>query len=113
MRRFLQIACMAFLLAATALQVEAKPKTAKFNVNGRCARCGQKIEAAAKSVDGVQTAQWDEVSKEMVVSFDSKKTSKKEIQQAIANVGFTAGKIAPQPGKEKKHDANCKEGCSK
>ena len=113
MKRYIRIAVAALMLAMMASPTMAKVKTAKFNVNGRCARCGQRIEKAAKAVDGVQTAQWDEVSKEMVVSFDSKKTSKKEIQQAIANVGFTAGKIAPQPGKEKKHDANCKDGCSK
>ena len=88
-----------------------KVKTAKFNVNGRCARCGQKIEKAAKAVDGVQTASWDEVSKEMEVTFDTKKTSKKDIQKAIVAIGFTAGKMKPEAGKEQKHDPNCKEGC--
>ncbi len=111
MRRFFQVALMTFVISAFASTAMAKPKTAKFNVNGRCARCGVKIEAAAKAVDGVKTAEWDEVSKEMVVTFDSHKTSKKQIQKAIAAVGFTAGKIAPEPGKEKKHDAKCTDNC--
>ncbi len=98
------------LMAMLTLPIAAKVKTAKFNVNGRCARCGQRIEAAAKAVQGVQTAEWDEVSKEMVVTFDSKLTSKKEIQRAIVAIGFTAGKMKPAPGKEKKHDPNCKGG---
>lgn len=111
MKRFLQIALMALMLSATSTIAMAGPKTAKFNVNGRCERCGQKIEAAAKAVDGVMTAQWDVVSKEMVVTFDSKRTSKKAIQKAIAAVGFTAGKVKPEAGKEKKHSTTCTEGC--
>ena len=85
-------------------------KTVKFNVNGRCARCGQKIMSAAKAIDGVKTAEWDEVSKEMVVTFDPKLTSKKDIQRSIVAFGFTAGKMKPEACKEKKHDPNCKGG---
>lgn len=110
MKRNIRIAVAALMLAMMASPTMAKVKTAKFNVNGRCARCGQRIEKAAKAVDGVQTAQWDEVSKEMVVTFDSKKTSKKDIQRAIVAIGFTAGKMKPEAGKEKKHDPNCKGG---
>ena len=110
MKRNIRIAMAALMLAMMATPTMAKVKTAKFNVNGRCARCGQRIETAAKAVEGVQTAQWDEVSKEMVVTFDSKKTSKKDIQRAIVAIGFTAGKMKPEAGKEKKHDANCKGG---
>ena len=69
MKRNIRIAVAALMLAMMASPTMAKVKTAKFNVNGRCARCGQRIETAAKAVDGVQTAQWDEVSKEMVVTF--------------------------------------------
>lgn len=110
MKRNIRIAVAALMLAMMASPTMAKVKTAKFNVNGRCARCGQRIEKAAKAVDGVQTAQWDEVSKEMVVTFDTKKTSKKDIQRAIVAIGFTAGKMKPEAGKEKKHDTNCKGG---
>ena len=110
MKRNMKIAVAGLLLAMMTLPTMAKVKTAKFNVNGRCARCGQRIEAAAKGVQGVQTAQWDEVSKEMTVTFDSKLTSKKDIQRAIVAIGFTAGKMKPEPGKEKKHDAGCKGG---
>ena len=110
MKRNMKIATAIALMAMMAMPITAKVKTTKFNVNGRCARCGQRIETAAKAVDGVQTAQWDEVSKEMVVTFDSKKTSKKDIQKAIVAIGFTAGKMKPEAGKEKKHDAGCKGG---
>lgn len=110
MKRNMRMAIALMMMAMMTLPVSAKVKTAKFNVNGRCARCGQRIETAAKAVDGVQIAQWDEVSKEMVVTFDSKKTSKKDIQKAIVAIGFTAGKMKPETGKETKHDPNCKGG---
>ena len=58
----------------------------------------------------MKTAEWDEVTKDMVVTFDTKKTSKKDIQRAIVGLGFTAGKMKPAPSKEKKHDPNCGKG---
>lgn len=103
----------ALLLFAVSASASAmmKVKTAKFKVNGRCERCEKRIEKAAKAVEGVQTADWDQVSKEMVVTFDTKKTNVKDIQKAIVAIGFTAGKMKPEAGKEQKHDPNCKEGC--
>ena len=98
------IAALAIIVCGAA---QAKDKTVKFKVNGRCERCGQRITTTAKAIDGVKTALWDEVTKDMVVTFDTKKTSKKDIQRAIVALGFTAGKMKPEAGKEKKHDPNC------
>ena len=110
MKKNIKTCLLAIAITGTTMPLQAKVKTTKFPVNGRCARCGQRIEAAAKAVNGVKTAQWDEISKEMVVTFESSQTSKKDIQKAIVSLGFTAGKMKPEKGKEKKHDPNCKEG---
>lgn len=101
-----KIIIAAFALCICAA-VQAKDKTVKFKVNGRCERCGKRITTTAKGINGVKTAEWDEVTKDMVVTFDTKKTSKKDIQRAIVGLGFTAGKMKPAPSKEKKHDPNC------
>ena len=80
---------------------------------GRDAKTGEILPDTVeklKAIDGVKTAQWDEVTKDMVVTFDTKKTSKKDIQRAIVALGFTAGKMKPEAGKEKKHDPNCGKG---
>lgn len=106
MRKIIVAAMMLCICAAG----QAKEKTVKFKVNGRCERCGNRITTTAKAIDGVKTAEWDEVTKDMVVTFDTKKTTKKDIQRAIVGLGFTAGKMKPEPGKEKKHDPNCGKG---
>ena len=101
------IAALAIIVCGAA---QAKDKTVKFKVNGRCERCGKRITTTAKGIDGVKTAEWDEVTKDMVVTFDRKNTTKKDIQRAIVGLGFTAGKMKPAPSKEKKHDPNCGKG---
>lgn len=62
-------------------------KEEKFKVYGNCGMCESRIEKAAKSVDGVTSADWNKETKMMAVSFDGSKTNVNKIQMAIANVG--------------------------
>lgn len=85
--------------------VSAKNKTEKFRVNGQCGMCEKRIENAATSIEGVETAKWDKESQNMEVSFDDKKTNTKQIQTSIAMAGhdtelFSASdkKYAELPG---------------
>lgn len=62
-------------------------KTEKFKVYGNCGMCESRIEKAAKSVDGVTSADWNSETKMMEVTYDSTKTDVHKIHKAIANVG--------------------------
>ena len=74
----------------------AKNETIK--VWGNCGMCKTTIEKAAKKA-GAKTANWNEDSKELKVTYAANKTSSAKIQEAIAKSGydtqdFTAVKTA-------------------
>jgi len=56
-------------------------------VKGNCGMCEKRIEKAANSVDGVQSADWNKESKMMEVKFDDAKTDVHKVHMAIAKVG--------------------------
>lgn len=62
-------------------------KTEKIKVYGNCGQCKTRIEKAAKSVDGVSQATWNEKNEILTVTFDSAKTTTMKIEDAIAKVG--------------------------
>ncbi|MDA3867085.1 MAG: heavy-metal-associated domain-containing protein [Salinivirgaceae bacterium] len=74
-----------FLIGATTLF--AQVKTEKFEVKGNCGMCENRIEKAAKSVDDVSAADWNQETEILEVAFDESKTSVDKIQMAIAKVG--------------------------
>lgn len=65
----------------------------QFHVSGNCDLCKERIEKAAKSVDGVVSAKWDETSKKIHVEFDNMKTNLMQIQTAIAKAGHDSKKV--------------------
>ncbi len=65
----------------------AQNKTEKFEVRGNCGMCEKRIEKAAKSVDGVTAADWDQKTKMAEVTFDQSKTGLHKIHMAIAKAG--------------------------
>ena len=60
---------------------------AMFQVSGNCDLCKERIETAAKAVDGVLSASWNADKQMMHLQFDPKKTSAAAVQKAIAAVG--------------------------
>jgi len=62
-------------------------KTEKIKVYGNCGMCKSRIEKAAKSVDGVTKATWDDTDAILTVTFDSTKTTPLKIEEAVAKVG--------------------------
>ncbi len=69
------------------LTVLGANKTEKFKVYGNCGMCETRIEKAVKAVDGVVSADWDQETKMIEVTFDDSKTTLDKIHQAIADVG--------------------------
>lgn len=74
-----------FLLGT--LSVFAGTRTDKVKVSGNCGMCKDRIEKAAKSVDGVSAADWNKKTKMLEVTFDDSKTDLKKVETAIAAVG--------------------------
>ncbi len=75
-----------FLLGA--VTVFAGEKTEKFKVYGNCGMCEKTIEKAAKSVEGVQLADWNKETKMMEVTYDDAKTDIHKVHTAIAKAGY-------------------------
>ena len=76
------------MLFAFSFSVSAQEvKTEKFWVNGVCSMCEARIEKAARSVDGVNSADWDMETKIIQVSYDTEKTDIHKIHMEIAGVG--------------------------
>ena len=82
--------CAALLFSIFAIntsfaQTAVKKETIK--VWGNCGMCKTTSEKAAKK-GGATTANWNEESKELKVSYASNKTSSDKIQQSIAKSGY-------------------------
>lgn len=60
---------------------------AMFGVKGSCDMCKERIEKAAKGVNGVLSAHWDKDTQMIHLQYDPKKTSQQAISKAIAKVG--------------------------
>jgi len=60
---------------------------AEFRVEGLCEMCKERIETTAKSVNGVEAAEWNMESKMLHISFDKSHTEIDEVKRAIADAG--------------------------
>ncbi|GHT04021.1 hypothetical protein FACS189423_06080 [Bacteroidia bacterium] len=60
---------------------------ASLAVQGSCEMCKERIENAAKSVEGVTEAVWNSETKELHLHFDAAKTSVEAISKAVAKAG--------------------------
>ena len=77
---------ISMLLGGT-LSVFAGNKTEEIYVNGKCDMCKSRIETAAKTLSGIESAKWDKDSKKLTVTYDEEKVSMQQIQTSIAMVG--------------------------
>ncbi|MCR8526392.1 heavy-metal-associated domain-containing protein, partial [Escherichia coli] len=80
----LSITAILFLSLFTTLTAAAQATTKEsIKVWGNCGMCKKNIEKAAKK-GGATTANWNEDSKQLTVSYKAAKTTGIKIQQAIA-----------------------------
>ena len=68
-------------------------KTETVKVYGNCGMCKARIEKAAKSVDGVKKADWDQEKKELTVTFDPEVTNVEAIEKEVAAVGHDTDNV--------------------
>ncbi|WP_282039280.1 efflux RND transporter periplasmic adaptor subunit [Saccharicrinis aurantiacus] len=64
-----------------------------FKVSGNCEMCKSTIESTAKSLPGVNVANWNIETKELHVSFDDEKSSLSDIHKAIAKSGYDTKEV--------------------
>lgn len=65
---------------------------ATFTVSGKCEQCKNRIESAAKSVNAVSSAKWDQEKQMIHLQFNPQKTSVDAISKAIVKVGHDTNK---------------------
>jgi len=58
-----------------------------FKVDGVCNDCKKRIESAAMRTKGVKLAEWNKTTKDLKVTYNSKKTSEEAIHKAVATQG--------------------------
>lgn len=78
------IALVFITVTAVTAQTEKKET---FKVAGNCGMCETRIEKAAKSVDGVLSADWDKETKMVNVKFNSDDVDIHKVHMAIAKAG--------------------------
>ncbi len=99
-----KILSLATLFILGAVSVFAGNKIEKFKVKGTCGTCESRIEKAAKGVTGVTSADWNEETKLISVSFDDSKTDVHKVHMAIAKAGHdTEMHNAPDEAYNKLH----------
>ena len=81
---------------------------ATFGVRGNCGMCKSTIEKAAKSVDGVSSANWDVKKKQITVAFNGDKTNETALHNAIAASGYDTDKSVGSEDAYKELPACCK-----
>lgn len=92
-----------FILGATSLFASVKSEIIK--VNGNCGMCKTRIEKTVNSMEGIESASWDEETQELQVKYDEQKATSMQIQTSLAMAGhdtelFSANdkKYAELPG---------------
>jgi periplasmic mercuric ion binding protein len=76
------------------LSAWGQPKVTKatIKVYGNCSMCKKRIEAALDHA-GIKTAEWNTKTKDLMVVFNSKKISEKQIHELVAKVGHDTDKV--------------------
>jgi len=71
----------------------AHEEHAMLNVNGKCEMCKDRIEKAAKEVEGVSFASWEMEKQVLHLNYDPEKTSPDDIAKAVAKAGHDTDKF--------------------
>lgn len=77
-----------------------------IKVWGNCGMCKKTIEKAAKKA-GAATANWNEETKVLKVSYNTNKSSGQKIQEAIANSGYDTEAVKASDAAYNKLHACC------
>jgi Cu(I)/Ag(I) efflux system membrane fusion protein len=74
-------------MTGTGIKTSVSTGHEEFRVEGLCEMCKERIETAARSVHGVEAAEWNMESKILHISFDESHTEIDDVKKAIAEAG--------------------------
>ncbi len=95
------------LICSMNIMAQSTVTTTTISVKGNCDQCKERIENAA-DIKGVKTSSWSEKTKIMTVTYDSKKVTLMQIEQAIANAGYETVSQKANAAAYKKLPSCCK-----
>jgi len=72
--------------------VKGDLEKSSFAVQGKCSMCEARIEKAAKTVDGVKKAMWDQDSDMLTIKHMADKDNMDDVHKAIAKAGHDTSK---------------------
>jgi copper chaperone CopZ len=92
---FLTVLLIILFASAESLQAQKQDRllTVSFTVYGNCGVGKSRIEQAALSQKGVRSAHWDASTKQLEVTYDTKKVLMADIHKAIAAVGHDTDEV--------------------
>lgn len=108
MKKGILFIALIFSIISISLAANPEVKKISFKVSGNCGMCEKTIETAAKSIDGVLSADWNKTSKTMDLRFDTNKTSVETIHKAIAKSGYDTDKLKADDSVYNKLHSCCK-----
>lgn len=74
-------------MSGTAAKPAVNLTHVEFRVEGLCEMCKDRIETTARSVRGVETAEWNAETKQLHLGYDKSGTSIDDVKKAIADAG--------------------------
>lgn len=92
MKNLKSIIILIMLVSASSLWAKGEQDTLRFEVQGNCEMCKERIEASL-DVRGVKSAVWDIETHMIVVVYDKTKISEDKIHESIAKAGYDTSKM--------------------
>jgi copper chaperone CopZ len=81
------IGMIAFVVFTMATATDQCDKKTTLEVAGNCGMCKTRIENAAKSVEGINAAEWNKETKILEVNYDPNKVNIHKVHMAVAKAG--------------------------
>ena len=109
MKKLLFISCfILFSVNTVAAQKKSKTERVKFEVDGVCMMCKDRIEKTVMLTKGVKFASWNVNTKELYCIFNNSKTSALEIKKALAKAGHDTKDLKASQSAYDSLDACCR-----
>lgn len=89
------------------IQAQTTVITSTISVKGNCDECKERIENAA-DIKGVKNSIWSEKTHVLTVTYDTKKVTLVQIEEAIAKAGHTTANKTADPKSYKNLPDCCK-----
>lgn len=93
MKNIKSISLLLILVCISLFSYAGKTSKILIKTSGQCGMCKEKIEKAVKTIDGTESAYYNEANSKVLVKYDASKTNPDAIRQVIAKTGYDADNI--------------------